>query len=259
VRRTVRGVGSCRLADLLDDRLLPDHGEPECTLTASIDGGPSMDSTGASAPVSATIPPGPYQVSVRTPLPDSSWDTSVCKFGNFSMNGPGINFAVQFSNDLGPYIATTTMTFQPASTYTILDATHPTQPITFTTTATGSSSSLLPPVPVSTASGASTQAPLIGSGIVPFRGSLQTAVAGAGATLKTGGEPLSSVEKGRYNVVVRDESAKGGFYLEKAGKKPQMLTGVKFEGKRTVHLTLTAGKWTFFSTTGHTTAFVVTT
>ena len=118
---------------------------PDCSLTVSIDGGPSMDSTGASAPPSATIPPGPYQVSVRTPLPDNTWDTSVCPCGNFSMTGPGIGYGIQFGNDLGPYSATMNMTFQPASTYTIVDATHPGSPITFTTTATGSSSSLLPP------------------------------------------------------------------------------------------------------------------
>lgn len=233
--------------------------QPNCTLTVSIDGGPQMDSTGAIAPTSATIPPGPYQVSIRTPLPDNTWDTSVCKFGIFSMSGPGINYGVQFGNDLGPYSATTNMTFQPASTYTIVDANHPTQPITFTTTATGSSSSLLPATPTSTATGSSTQTDLIGSGIVPFRGSLQATVAGAsGATLMNGHKALGALKSGRYDIVVKDESARAGFFVEKQGKKPQALTGVKFMGKRTAHVYLTAGKWTFFSASGHATAFVVT-
>jgi hypothetical protein len=233
---------------------------PQCTLTVAIDGGPSMDSTGVSAPTSATIPPGPYQVSIRTPLPDNTWDFSVCHLGNFSLTGPGINYAVQIGNDLGPYSATSSMTFQAGSTYTIVDAAHPSQPITFTTTATGSSSSLLPPVPASTASGSSSQSDLIGSGIVPFRGSLQATVAGTAApTLKTGGKPLTSVKTGRYDIVVKDESAKAGFYVEKEGHKAQALTGVKFEGKRTVNLYLTVGKWMFFSKSGQATAFSVTT
>jgi hypothetical protein len=233
--------------------------QPNCTLTVSIDGGPQMDSTGATAPTSATIPPGPYQVSIRTPLPDNTWNTAVCQYGSFSMTGPGINYAVTFGSDLGPYSATTAMTFQPASTYTMLDASHPTQPVTFTTTATGSSSSLLPPAPASTASGSSTQTDLVGSGIVPFRGSLQATVASTStATMTNGHKPLVSVKTGRYNIVVVDESASAGFFVEKAGGKPEALTGVKFTGKRTAHIHLTAGKWTFFSKSGRATAFDVT-
>jgi hypothetical protein len=233
---------------------------PNCTVTASIDNGPSMDSTGATAPTSATIPPGPYQVSIRTPLPDNIWNTAVCPYGIFSLSGPGVNYAMQFSNDLGPYSATLNLTFQPASTYTILDANHPTQPITFTTTATGSSASLLPATPPSTASGSSTQPALVGSGIVPFRGSLQATVpSSAGATLMDGHKALASLKSGRYDIVVKDESARAGFFVEKAGRKPQALTGVRFMGKRTAHIYLTVGKWTFFSKSGQATAFVVTT
>jgi hypothetical protein len=233
--------------------------QPNCTLTVAIDGGPSMDSTGATAPASATIPPGPYQVSIRTPLPDNTWDTSVCQYGTFSMTGPGINYGIAFGSALGPYSATVNMTFQPASTYTILDANHPAQPITFTTAATGSSSSLLPPVPASTASGSSTQSELVGSDIVRFRGSLQATVAGStGATLSAAGKPLTTVATGRYDFVVKDESAKAGFFVEKAGKKPEALSGVAFKGRRTVKVYLTAGKWMFFSKSGHTTPFVVT-
>ncbi len=233
--------------------------QPNCTLTVAIDGGPSMDSTGATAPTSATIPPGPYQVSIRTPLPDNTWDTSVCQYGTISMSGPGISYGMAFGSPLGPYSATVNMTFQPASSYTIVDANHPTQPITFTTTATGSSSSLLPPVPASTASGASTQSSLVGSDIVPFRGSVDATVAGsAGPTVTTGGKPITTVKTGRYTFVVKDESAQAGFFVEKSGKKPEALSGVRFKGKRTVRVYLTVGKWMFFSKSGHATAFVVT-
>jgi hypothetical protein len=36
------------------------------------------------------------------------------------------------------------------------------------------------------------------------------------------------------------------------------IAGVAFTGKRTVHVSLTAGKWTFFSKSGKATTFTVT-
>ena len=44
---------------------------------------------------------------------------------------------------------------------------------------------------------------------------------GRAATLVTGGKTFTSVKTGRYNVVVHDESARAGFFVEKAGKKPR--------------------------------------
>jgi hypothetical protein len=230
----------------------------DCTLTVAIDGGPSMDSA---APAPVTIPPGPYQVSVRTPLPDSTWDTSVCSIGHFSFTGPDVNLAAVIGNDLGPYSATYNVTLDPASTYTIADAAHPGAPITFSTAATGSSSSLLPAVPASTGGTGkgATQPALMGSAIVPFRGTLTATVPTAGSpTLEAKGKALATLEAGRYDIVVKDASPHGGFFVEKAHKKPMTIAGVAFTGKRTVHVSLTAGKWTFFSKSGKATTFTVT-
>jgi hypothetical protein len=184
----------------------------------------------------------------------------VCTLGQFSLTGPGVNDVATLGSDLGPYSATYNVTFAPASTYTIVDGNHPSQPVVFTTTATGSSSSLLPSTPASTASGTgATQLPLMGSGIVPFRGALKATVPAAGSpTLDSHGKPLATLKAGRYSIVVSDTSPHGGFFVQKAHKKPVTIAGVSFTGKRTVMVNLTVGKWTFYSRSGKTASFVVT-
>ncbi len=229
----------------------------DCTFSVAIDGGVTMDSASGTG---ATIPPGPYSISVRTPLPDDTWNPSICTIAKFSLTGPGVSFAATLGSDLGPYGATFVPTFAPASTYTIVDGNHPAQPVVFTTTATGTSTSLLPAPPASTATGVgSVQAPLMGSGIVPYRGALSATVASSStATVTAGGKPLASLEAGRYDFVVKDDSARAGLFLQKESKKPTVLSGVAFEGRRTIRLNLTAGKWAFFAKTGRETQFVVT-
>jgi hypothetical protein len=231
---------------------------PDCSFTVAIDGGIDMDSTGATAPTTATIPPGPYQLSIRTPLPDGTWDTSVCQGANFSLSGPGAGYQTMLGSDLGPYGATFNETFAAAASYTMVDAAHPASPVVFTTTATGSSSSLLPPPPPPVAAAGSEQPDLVGSGIVPSRGTLQATVASSDtASLTSGGKPLVSVEAGRYEIVIRDASRRGGFYLKRLGGRPVALSGVSFTGTRVAHLDLSAGTWTFFATKHHEKSFVV--
>ena len=171
-----------------------------------------------------------------------------------------MSYAATLGSDLGPYSATFVPTFAPASTYTIVDGNHPSQPVVFTTTATGTSTSLLPTPPASTATGTgSVQAPLMGSGIVPYRGALSATVASSNtATVMVSGKPLASLKAGRYDFVVKDESAHAGLFVQKVTRKPTALTGVAFEGKRTVRVNLTAGKWAFFAKNGRETQFVVT-
>jgi hypothetical protein len=230
---------------------------PDCTFSVAIDGGVTMDSATGTG---ATIPPGPYSVSVRTPLPDDTWNPSFCTTAKFSLTGPGVSYTAILGNDLGPYSATFNPSFAPASTYTIVDGNRPSQPVVFTTTATGTSTSLLPPPPASTATGTgSVQAPLMGSGIVPYRGALSATVASSNsATVTVSGKPLASLKAGRYDFVVKDESAHAGLFVQKVTRKPTALTGVAFEGKRTIRVNLTAGKWAFFAKSGRETQFVVT-
>ena len=161
-------------------------------------------------------------------------------------------------SDLGPYSATADETFAAAATYTMVDAAHPASPVVFTTTATGSSSSLLPPPPPPVAAAGSEQPDLVGSGIVPYRGALQATVTSSDtALLSSGGKPLVSVEAGRYEIVIKDASSGGGFYLKRAGARPVALSGVSFTGTRVAHLDLSVGTWTFYATKRHEESFVV--
>lgn len=229
----------------------------DCTFMVTIDGGISLDSTNPT--LTATIPPGPYQISVTTPLPDDRWNNAYCSVANFSLTGPGLNYAATLGLLNGPFGASFTQTLSPSSTYTITDATYPANPVTITTAATGTSTDLEPPPPLSTAKGGSTIDDYVGSGIVPYRGALSATVGAAGkASLAARGRPVASLEAGRYDIVVRDGTTAGGFFVEKAGHKPQTIAGVRFRGERKVRISFTAGKWTFFSKTGHASSFVVT-
>jgi hypothetical protein len=229
---------------------------PDCSFTVSVAGGAPLDSTSA-ATSTATIPPGPYQFTIRTPLPDNNWNGTTCKEAFFSMNGPGVTYSAHLGTDLGPYSATVSETFQPSSTYTFLDATRSGFPVTLTTTDTGSSTSLLPTPPPSTAKGGSVQQPLVGSDIVPFRGSLDAMVTPSNkTTVMSGKKPVAKVKPGRYSIVVSDDSSSSGLSLQKLHGKMRTLTSAKFKGRRTVSVTLTAGHWTF-SAAKHQTSLVV--
>lgn len=229
----------------------------DCTFTVAIDGNIYLDSTNPA--LTATIPPGPYQVSVTTPLPDDGWNNAYCAAASFSLTGPGLRYAATLGLVNGPFGASFTQTLAPSSTYTITDGTYPSSPVTITTAATGTSTDLLPPLPPSTAKGGSTIADYVGSGIVPYRGALSATVGAAGkATLAAHGKPVASLVAGRYDFVVRDGTKAGGFFVEKAGRKPEAITGITFHGERQVRVTLTAGRWTFFSKSGHVTPFLVT-
>jgi len=230
----------------------------QCTISAAIDGGATMQSSGAVV----SIPPGPYQVSIRTPLPDDTFDTSACEYGRFSFTGPGVSFSSTFGvNGLPPYSATINVTLAPSATYTMVDASRPSSPLVFTTTATGSSSSLVPTAPASTAkSTGSIQPSLVGSEAGPALVTLMATVPAAGKpTLESShGKPLVSLKAGRYAVVVQDASRSKGLMIERAHGKPTTLASAAFTGKRTVRVTLSAGHWTYFSAAGTATPFVVT-
>jgi hypothetical protein len=230
---------------------------PDCTFSLQIDGGIFMNSATGTG---ATIPPGPYQLTIHTPLPDNMWTT--CSDANFSLTGPGVSYSAILGTDLGPYGASFPETFAPASTYTMVDASQPNDPVVFTTSATGSSSSLLPPPPppVSSAPAVGTsQNDIVGSAVAPSVGALQASVAASGKTvLLSDRKPVVSLAAGRYTITVSDKSPIRRFYVQKQGGKPQTTSGSSFEGTHALELELTAGKWTYYSTSAHATPFTVT-
>jgi hypothetical protein len=213
-----------------------------------------------SAPPGTPIPPGPYLLQVTSQLPNATFDPDSCDTAQFSITGPGVNWSTTLKY-LGVYNDQTNVTLTPSSTYTAVDANHPSQSIrVFATTATGSSSSLLS-AGATTSTGktsASTDQGLVGSDVVPYRGALHASVASSGAAaLLTGGRKVGTLTAGQYDIVAKDASTKGGFFVERGSRKPVTITAVAFTGKKTVRITLTKGSWTFFSKAGKPIAFVV--
>ena len=221
---------------------------PDCTFTMTIDGGITVDNSAAPG---VTIPPGPYQIAIRTPLPDADFNPAFCIGPLFSLTGPDVNYSPNIGGGTG---MTANVTFSPSTTYEAVDGNRPSFQKYFTTAATGSSGSLLPPVPADTGSGISTQPDLVGSGIAPMRGSLRASVSPSGAvTLAAGGKKAAKLEAGRYAIVVEDRSTQRGFFVQKRGKSAVAVAGVRFTGKRTVVVNLTAGTWRFYAQARHAT------
>ena len=93
--------------------------------------------------------------------------------------------------------------------------------------------------------------------MLPYRGRLAATVASGGrATLTRGGRTVSTLQAGRYDIVVSDLTRTAGFSLEHARDKPVALTGVLYKGRETRRLGLTAGRWKYLSA-GKASAFVV--
>jgi hypothetical protein len=228
----------------------------DCTFSMGADGGFTFTS---SSPPGPTLPPGVYQILVLMPNPPAGYS---CVTPIFSLVGPGVDDVAQFpgqatlTNQILPAL-------QPSSTYVAQDASNPAGTrLYFSTSATGSSSSLVGPAPgTQNTSGAGAVEPdLVGSAIVPFRGDLIARVEAAGpATLTDDGRKVSSLTAGRYDVTVEAATSRAGFSLQKAGTaRALVVTASGFVGKKTRQVTLSAGSWTYFSTGGKPSSFVVT-
>jgi hypothetical protein len=214
-----------------------------------------------------SIPPGTYVVEVSTPIMFKLVDTNNlapndfkgCKgWVQFQMTGPGVNVTTTLTtgcdaNDLFP-----AQTFQPNSTYTAVDNNQPSVARVVLTTQ-GSSSA--PPAPASpygngTGKGSSSTSSPIGTDL-PGSKSAITAI--LSASLSASGQPLltskgklvSSLKAGRYTFAVTDQDPKGSFTLQAVnGVSSSDLTGVKFVGKHSTTVKLTAGKWMYYSGLG---------
>ena len=66
-------------------------------------------------------------------------------------------------------------------------------------------------------------------------------------TLKKGTKAVRTLKAGRYTVVVNDRSDMHDFRLKGPGMNKQ-ITGVEFEGRKTVTLRLRAGRYTYVCT-----------
>jgi hypothetical protein len=119
-----------------------------------------------------------------------------------------------------------------------------------TTTSTGSPSS----------TPKATSQDIVGSAVLPFRGTLAGAVTAAGRlTLAYKGKSVSNLQAGRYKVAVDDRSSTNGFLLQKQKHAPVSVTGGMFLGRRSIAVNLTAGRWLVLPSAGKPTYAIVVT
>ncbi len=224
----------------------------DCTFTMSVDGGISVTS---STPPGPTLPPGIYQLLVWMPNPNQGYS---CVKPMFSFTGPGVSSTTVFQGQ-ELHDEHVIPALQPSSTYVAEYASAPaaTEKV-FTTAASGSNSVLLPTTSTDDGSGGSTQPGLVGSAIVTAPPTLLATVSAAGkATLKLHGRNVGAVKAGKYELEVDDAAPRAGFFIGQRSGSALTVTGLAFVGKRTRLITLTLGRWIFFSELGKPTPFTV--
>jgi hypothetical protein len=234
-----------------------------CTFSISDDAG---------APVTA-IPPGNYEVDVRSPIAfgtvplslSGPGDMTDCRgMAQFQLTGPGVSLA---STITGGCMADSvlTATFQPNSTYVAQDNNQPgATRTTFTTL--GAGTPVAPPPLSSSSSGLSSSTDIVGSGLPvasptapPVLGTLAGLVSRSGvSTLTLMGRPVSSLKAGRYRVAVTDNDPAAGLTVRQANGKAMLAPAVPFTGKRVSTIQLKAGRWMYYASAGKAHYFNVT-
>jgi hypothetical protein len=173
----------------------------------------------------------------------------------FNLKGPGNN--IIDSMDQGEEAnKNVNATFLPNSTYTWWDAASPGTVYTFATN--GQVVGTAPTLPDSGKHGTATTTDLLGSARATVRGTLTGTVSASGKLgIAFKGKSVGSLASGKYKFVISDKSAASGFLVQKGARTPVAISGIKFTGKRTKWVVLTAGKWSFAPNAGKT-AFTVT-
>jgi hypothetical protein len=214
-------------------------------LSVSLAGGAPLGS-------SSTIAPGPYWVTFDN---EFSSERIVRKW---HLVGPGVDVStlgadLNCDSSIEQYIAV----LQPSSTYTVQDDFHPAlRPVVFRTSASGSSTAgqAGKPSPAGSSGSNVTNSDIVGSNLVPYRGSLTAAIDARKVSLTRGGRPVTSasLKAGRYTITVVDGNPKAGFTLRKVkpSNPPLALTSAAFVGRKSFRVQLGAGRWTFSSGAG---------
>jgi hypothetical protein len=206
----------------------------------------------ADGTIAVTLPDG-------TPVGSTSGAPTVIPAGWYQLhfNGPGACVQVSLFNLKGPNVNVfddlsggentdefADAYFPPGSTYTWKSAGSPAVTHTFVTSTTVVGS---PPPKATSGGGTSSTRPtsgdIVGSLVLPFRGTVAATVSPAGkVTLELKGKPVTRLAAGRYTVVVSDRSRSAGLTLV-AGKRRVGLTSRAFTGTRTASVQLDGGAW----------------
>ena len=216
---------------------------------------PSGAPVGTTSGAPTQIPAGQYAL---------NFDDSVGVSGpNFMLTGPGVDISESLT--LGEYPSgTLAAVFQPNSTYTWWDQENSSIVFTFQTTSQsvgvqangteGSSGGT-----TSSGGGSSSSQDIVGSGLVPFRGSLDGIVYASGKlSLSHNGNLVKTLKAGRWTFSVDDESKKAAFVIQVLHGKAQTITTKVYTGSHDVTVNLKPGRWSFFTTGGRKTTFFVT-
>lgn len=223
-----------------------------CTFTITTDGG--IDITSTTAP-GVAVPPGPYQVVVTQGYALAP-GAPRCPPSTFELTGPGVSISEIVGE--GAPDEQAGLILQPSATYVAVVVNQPAAQLVFTAAATGSSSSLIGPTTTTTAGVGQVQPGLVGSDVVPARGTLHAMVGASGKVALTDrGKSVVSIEAGSYEIAVDDETSRAGFTLRKLAGHAVAITGASFVGKRTEKVDLTAGTWTFYSKASRASRFAV--
>jgi hypothetical protein len=197
---------------------------------------PDGTPVGAASGTPTQIPAGYYTMVISGPM------GLPAGLPYFSLTGPKVDVLSNL-NEGGLESQTIGLTFLPSSTYTWTDDATPGVAYTFTT-----SSQVLgtaPSTPTSPNAGPpSPSQDVVGSDVVPLRGTLIAAVDASGRlSLTLRGKGVERLVQGIYRISITDRSSTSGLVLAKAGRAATKLTGVAFTGKRSLSIDLTAGRW----------------
>ncbi len=202
--------------------------------------------------VITSLAPGEYTVVIQTPeafgaVPLTSLGASglqYCKgLAQFQLSGPGVSLSTSvyggcLSNE--QY----NVTFQPNATYTAQDNNQPS--VTRTVFNTLSAAFTVVPTTVTSGSSAGTSDTDIVGSAVALEGTLSASLSAKGiSSLTLGGKTVSRLAVGRYKFAITDRDPKGSVIIVSPRKTATNLTGVRFVGKKTATVKLTAGRWTY--------------
>jgi hypothetical protein len=202
-----------------------------CVFTMSADGGFTLASTAAPGTV---LPPGRYQIVLTT-----TKNAPSCPM-DFRLSGPGVQLEWEFGNEAIDAMASETLL--PSSTYTATDVKDGSRGyVVFSTSATGSSASLVTQAPSTAAGKGQTLPGVVGSSVAPYRGPLAATVSSTGRlTVTLRGRPVHTLAAGRYRVQVIDRSSRSGVAIA-TGSRRRAVSGIAYVGTKTATLAVAAG------------------
>ena len=209
-------------------------------VTVTLPDGTPVGSTGGAPTV---IPAGFYSLNLFGP-------GECINLPLFQLSGPGVNIQ---DDMLGGEVErnTLTATFLPNTTYTWHTDRNAAVVHTFRTSADVVGTQTVTPTTKPTSSGTLQSEDVVGSGLLPARGTIVGAVSPTGrVTLAYKGKSVTHLKPGRYRFTVTDKSSSSGFMVQKQSKQATSVTGAMFVGKRSATVGLTRGKWLVLPSAG---------